>query len=149
MTLATWNDLPTELHLAIVRFLPQQDTRALSCTSRASYSLYTPQNFSTVTIPTRSALQSFVMHVPPRYGSFINCLTVCTKPGSDEGALGTEINCTEDLASLLATCSSLSSLTLSLAGSLDACHITPVLASLTTVQQFEIGCWGQEEAAPV
>jgi hypothetical protein len=147
MTLATWNHLPTELHLAIVRFLSQQDTRALSCTSRASYSLYMPQIFSTVTIPTRNALQSFVMHVPPRYGSFIKCLTVCTKP--DEGAVGTEINCTEDLASLLATCSSLFSLTLSLAGSLDTCNITPVLAALTTVQQFEIGCWGQEEAAPV
>ncbi|OAX38357.1 hypothetical protein K503DRAFT_800505 [Rhizopogon vinicolor AM-OR11-026] len=147
MSLATWNNLPTELHLAIVRFLPQQDTRALSCTSRASYSLYLPQIFAAVTIPTRSALRSFVMHVPPRYGALIRRLTVGTK--LDEGAVETGVGCTEDLASLLATCSSLSSLSLSLAGSLDASVITPVFNSLTTVQQFEIGCWGQEEAAPV
>lgn len=147
MSQATWNHLPTELHLAIARFLPQQDTRALSCTSRASYSLYVPQIFATVTIPTRSALRSFVMHVPPTYGPLIKRLTVCTK--SDQGAGRPEVTSTEDLATLLATCSSLSSLSLSLADSIDPSTIAPVFVNLTTVHQFEIGCWGQEEAAPV
>ncbi|KAG0700598.1 hypothetical protein DFH29DRAFT_807451 [Suillus ampliporus] len=143
----TWNILPTELHLAIGRFLPPQDTRALSRTSRASYTLYVPQIFADVTIPSRSALQSFVTHVPARYGALIKGLTVCTKPG--ERAVVGEADSTEDLATLLATCSCLRSLSLSLAGSLNVFTITPVFATLTTVHKFEIGCWGQEETAPV
>lgn len=143
----TWNHLPTELHLAIARFLPPHDTRALSRTSRQFYNLYIPQIFADVTISSRSALRSFVIHVPARYGALIKRLTVCTKPG--ERAVVYEVDCTEDLATLLNTCSSLRSLSLSLAGSLDASTITPVFAALTTVQKFEIGCWGQEETAPV
>ena len=146
MAQATWNHLPTELHLAVARFLSLQDTRALSSTSRASYALHLPQMFHTVTIPSRSALRSFVMHVPPRYGALIRRFTVCTKPG--RGAVAS-LTCTEDLATLLATCSSLFSLSLSLAGSLDVSTITPVFVGLTTVQQFEISCRDQDEAAPV
>jgi len=86
------------------------------------------------------------MHVPPRYGALIRRFTVCTKP--DRGAV-VSVTCTEDLATLLATCSSLFSLSLSLAGSLDVSTITPVFVGLTTVQQFEISCWDQDEAAPV
>ncbi|KAG2124187.1 hypothetical protein DEU56DRAFT_828074 [Suillus clintonianus] len=143
----TWNRLPTELHLAVARFLPPQDVRALSRTSLASYNLHIPQIFADITITSRSALRSFVTHVPARYGALINRLTVCTKPG--ERSVVYQVDCTEDLATLLATCSSLRSLSISLAGSLNASTITPVFATLTTVQNFEIGCWGQEETAPV
>ncbi|KAG1885390.1 hypothetical protein F4604DRAFT_1918080 [Suillus subluteus] len=143
----TWNNLPTELHLAVARFLPPQDTRALSRTSRSSYNLLVPQIFSDVTISSRSALRSFATHVPARYGTHIKCLSICTKPA--ERALVQEVDCTEDLATILATCSHLRSLSLSLAASLDASTITLVFASLTTVQKFEIGCWGQEETTPV
>ncbi|KAG1732960.1 hypothetical protein EDB19DRAFT_1240891 [Suillus lakei] len=143
----TWNNLPAELHLAVARFLPPQDTRALSRTSRASYNLLVPRIFSDVTISSRGALRSFAMHVPARYGALIRRLSVCTKPG--ERAVVQEVDCTQDLATLLATCSCLRSLTLSLAGSLDASTIIPVFATLTMVQKFEIGCWGQEETAPV
>ncbi|KAG1763334.1 hypothetical protein EDD22DRAFT_846515 [Suillus occidentalis] len=143
----TWNHLPTELHLAVARFLPPQDTRALSRTSRSSYTLLLPRIFSDVSISSRSALQSFVMHVPARYGALIRRLSVCTKPG--ERALVQEVDCTEHLVAILATCSYLRSLSLSLAASLNASAITPVFATLTAVQKFEIGCWGQEETAPV
>lgn len=143
----TWNHLPAELHLAVARFLPPQDTSALSRTSRTSYNLLVPQIFSDVTIASRSALRSFAMHVPARYGALIRRLSVCTKPG--ERPLVQQVDYTEDLATILATCSCLRSLSLSLAGSLDASTITPVFATLTTVQNFEIGCWGQEETAPV
>ncbi|KAG1902304.1 uncharacterized protein F5891DRAFT_1023387 [Suillus fuscotomentosus] len=143
----TWNHLPTELHLAVARFLPPRDTRALSRTSRTSYSLLAPQIFSDVTISSRSALRSFAMHVPARYGAHIRRLSVCTKPG--ENPVAQEVDCTEDLATILATCSRLRSLSLSLAASLDSSKITPVFATLATVEKFEIGCWGQEETAPV
>lgn len=143
----TWNNLPTELHLAVVRFLPPQDIRALSLTSRSFYNLLVPQIFSDVTISSRSALRSFAMHVPARYGAHIRRLSVCTKPS--ERAFVQEVDCTENLATVLATCSHLHSLSLSLAASLDASTITPVFATLTTVEKFEIGCWGQEETAPV
>ncbi|KAG2151218.1 uncharacterized protein EDB93DRAFT_303674 [Suillus bovinus] len=143
----TWNNLPTELHLAVARFLPPQDTRALSHTSRTSYNLLLPQIFSDVTLSSRTALQSFAIHVPLSYGAYIRRLSVCTKPA--ESALVHEVDCTEHLATILATCSSLRSLSLSLAASLDTFKITPVFATLTTVQKFEISCWGQEETAPV
>lgn len=143
----TWHHLPTELHLAVARFLPPQDSRALSRTSRSSYNLLVPQIFSDVSISSRSALRSFSKHVPARYGAHIRRLSICTKPSAR--ALPLEVDSTEDIATILATCSCLRSLSFSLASSLDLLAITPVFATLTTVQNFEIGCWGQEETAPI
>ncbi|KIK94531.1 hypothetical protein PAXRUDRAFT_827888 [Paxillus rubicundulus Ve08.2h10] len=146
MSTASWKNLPTELHIAIVQLLPPDAIVTLSVTSSASHSLCVPEIFADVNLSSASSLRSFVHHVPRHYGAYVKSLAVCTKQARTTPS---ELTCTDALVTLLESCTRLQSLSLSLAMSLGAEKLIPVFTNLSNLHTFKISCWGREDEAPV
>ncbi|KIJ14514.1 hypothetical protein PAXINDRAFT_115819 [Paxillus involutus ATCC 200175] len=147
MSTSSWQNLPTELHLAIIQLLPPKTIVALSTTSWASHSLCVPEIFADVNLSSARSLYSFVQHVPKHYGPYVKSLSVCTKQTRTTAL--SEFTCTDALVTTLESCTRLQSLSLSLAMSLSAEKAIPVFSNLINVHTLKISCWGREDEAPV
>lgn len=135
----SWHALPTELHLAIVRLLPQHDVLALSATASTARALCLPAIFASVVLPSTASLMAFARHVPSLYGLYVRSLAITTEAATDVA----------HVLAVLAACTRLQSLSLSLAAPIDPENIIPAFSRLVHVHTFQMGCGSREEVAPV
>lgn len=135
-----WSTLPAELHLAVVAVLPLPAIRALARTNRTSHALCLPALYAHVALPDTHALHAFATHVPRPYLALVASLSVCTTGGT---------SCTDALVHVLSATTSLQSLSLSLAASVDPHKLIPAFEALTSVRTLSITNCGSETLAPM
>ncbi|KAI0065280.1 hypothetical protein BV25DRAFT_1822433 [Artomyces pyxidatus] len=148
--MASWQSLPTEIHLAIVRLLDVHPLSALSQTDKHTHALCTPYIFQSVTAPSFGALQAFFNHVPPAYGTHIRALDISTKYPTNpaDSTLEPGTPRTDALVRLLRTTPRLERLVLRLSGGL-APHIVAAFPALTRLTHLEILNAEDEDVAPL
>ncbi|CCL98983.1 uncharacterized protein FIBRA_00991 [Fibroporia radiculosa] len=133
-----WETLPAEMKLSVVDLLDFGDIRSLALTNRQSYSLSVPSLFRHVKIPSLEALQTYLSAVPSSYNQYIRKLSICTKSTGNQERLASDA-----LSTLLAQCSQVEQLTLSLATSLSK-SIIPSFAHLSSLTDLTIDHCGDE-----
>jgi len=149
-SLQPWNVLPIEMKLSVVDLLDLNDVRSFSKVNREAYSLSVPAMWRHIDIKSYDALRSYLSHVPPSYHTFIRHLTVCTKPSSNSIFPNADAlkSATCSLVDLLAHCSQVEQLTLSLDTSLTEAVI-PCFQRLTALTDLSITHCGDEQLAPL
>jgi hypothetical protein len=141
-----WHTLPTEIQLAIIDPLRQQDVLALSKVDQRTYRACVPAIFKSVKIPNFEALQRFLDNVPRGYLSHIQELFLSTQDAILK-SISPRVR-TDFVISLLSATPRLVKLSLQMAGSLDTSVITP-FPYLTALKHLHIANCGEEENFPL
>ncbi|KAF9551728.1 hypothetical protein CPC08DRAFT_699033 [Agrocybe pediades] len=121
---SSWHTLPCEMQRAIVDILQDEDVDALSKVDQRTYKACVPAKFKKVKLNDYEAVESFFENVPRDYCRYIEELDISTQHRLNTTPVLPRIRA-ETVISLLTASSSLISLVLRVAGSLDKSVITP------------------------
>ncbi|THH30078.1 hypothetical protein EUX98_g4124 [Antrodiella citrinella] len=143
--LSQWHVLPNEMKFAVIHQLDIQHVRAFATVSRDAYSLSIPTMWRHIHLKNCEALLSYVQNVPSTYHRFIRQLTICTKPAS---TLPDRAVISDALSALLAQCSQVECLNLSLESTLHE-SVVPSFGCLSSLKALSISHCGHEQNQPL
>ncbi|KIK70159.1 hypothetical protein GYMLUDRAFT_236581 [Collybiopsis luxurians FD-317 M1] len=140
-----WSTLPTEMKLAIVEILPENDVKSLSSVDRNTYTACLPSSFKNVRLGSLRALQDFLDNVPRSYCRYIHHLEIST---DNHGRTADIRQVTEPVISILAASPCLQELVLNTTGSLHHSLIS-CFGHLGKLERLSIHHSGPEELRPL
>ncbi|KAL0958422.1 hypothetical protein HGRIS_000564 [Hohenbuehelia grisea] len=147
---STWFALPTEMKLAVVDVLGQEDLKALSRVDKGTYSICVPSIFKDVTLKNWSAVNSFLESVPASYLRYIQLLDFCTANEDPMDSFSNPFSRTRSdaVATFLTSCPRLSRLAMRLSGCLDK-SVLPAFSALRDLRDLTISNCGDEAQCPL
>ncbi|EIM82104.1 uncharacterized protein STEHIDRAFT_171684, partial [Stereum hirsutum FP-91666 SS1] len=148
MNSLAWNSLPHEMQLAVLDAFPPAALNAFSRTCKSAHAFAVPAMFSSVTLPSFSALVQFLDNVPEAYWSHIRALDISTKFESAIPPSAGATPRTDALVRLLSRSLRLERLTLRLSGGL-ASHVIHCFPHLRSLRHLEIENCDDEEVSPL
>ncbi|KAF8906842.1 hypothetical protein CPB84DRAFT_1726059 [Gymnopilus junonius] len=143
----SWHTLPTEMQLAIVDLLGEEDVKSLSQVDQRTYQACVPALFKKVKLDNFEAIENFLEHVPRAYCNHIEDLELCTVQKTTSTPVLPRV-VADTLISLLSASPRLSKLVLRVLGSLDKSVLAP-FPYLHNLKRLSICNCGDEVRTPL
>ncbi|KAI0694911.1 hypothetical protein BC835DRAFT_1415202 [Cytidiella melzeri] len=147
-----WHALPTEMKFSVVEHLDAKDIRAFANVNKEAYQLAVPALWRVVDLQSLEAIFSYAANVPQSYHRYTRHLTICTKStrgGPSRPAIGNSSTTISDaLVQLLASCTQIEHLALSLESSLNQ-SLIPVFERFSQLRVLSINHCGDEQQTPL
>ncbi|KAI0095002.1 hypothetical protein BDY19DRAFT_902049 [Irpex rosettiformis] len=141
-----WTSLPTEMKFSVIQHLDAKDIRSFAKVNKEAYTLAVPALWRVVDLQSLDHIISYADNVPQSYHRYTRQLSICTKPANSGAPTNTAIS--DALSRLLASCTQIDQLSLTLEASLDY-SLVHLFQHLDQLKALSIHHCGDEQRTPL